>query len=136
MCRSKHLFPRNPQPRKVHVVDEYDVNSDSESTLSLDPIQIGGLAVFTVSTSSGEVNFKLDTGAEASVILIKVYRAMQHKPVIKLTNVRLTAYGGASITPIGTCNLVCKGKQKKSSIYILLSIACTMVVTLLHQCCY
>jgi len=47
VCRSKHLFPRNPQPctmRNVHVVNEYDVNSDSESTLSLDPIQIDGLA--------------------------------------------------------------------------------------------
>ena len=125
VCRSKHLLPQahqNPQLRtkkKIHVVDDFDVNSDSEFTLSLDPIQIDGLAeqsCSTISTSSGDVNFKLDAGVEASVIHTKVYRAMQSKSVHKSTNVRLSAYGGASITPIGTCNLVCKGKSQSHTI--------------------
>ena len=74
VCRRKHLLPhahQNPQlhtKKKIHVVDKLDVNSDSETTLSLDPIQIDGLAkqswYSTISTSSGDVNFKLDTGAE------------------------------------------------------------------------
>ena len=38
--------PTTTYNEKGYVVDEYAVNSDSESTLSLDPIQIDGLAVF------------------------------------------------------------------------------------------
>jgi len=82
VCRNKHLLQaaqhsRSRIKKKVHVVADLDSESDAES-LSLDPIQIDGLAeqswFSTISTSSGAVTFKLDTGAEASVIPAKVYK--------------------------------------------------------------
>ena len=39
-----------------------------------------------------------------------------NKPVIKSTNSCLTAYGGTSITPTGTCNLVRKEKSQSHTI--------------------
>lgn len=125
VCRSKHLLSQAAQQsrsrtkKRVHVVDDLDSESDTES-LSLDPIQIDGLAeqswFSTISTSGGDVTFKLDTGAEASVIPTRVYKNMSSKPVLKPTNVHLTAYGSASITPHGTCTLMCKGKLQSHSI--------------------
>ena len=50
------------------------------------------------------------------MIPTKAYRAMQSKPVLKSANVRLSAYGGVSITPIGTCNVMCKGKSQSHTI--------------------
>jgi len=41
---------------------------------------------------------------------------MKIKPVVKATDVKLTAYGGASITPIGTCQLLCTGKGQQCNI--------------------
>jgi len=38
---------------------------------------------------------------------------MKIKPVVKPKNVRVTDYGGASITPIGTCQLLCTGKGQQ-----------------------
>ena len=69
-CAEASISCRNPQlytKKKIHVL-MIDVNSDSESTLSLDPIQVDDLAeqswFSTISTSSGDVNFKLDTGTD------------------------------------------------------------------------
>ena len=122
VCRSKHLLSQATQyshlqtKKRVHVVDDLGSESDTES-LSLDPIQNDGLAeqswFSTISTSGGDVTFKLDTGVEASMLPTKVYK---NKPVLKPTNVRLTAYGGTSITPCGTYTLMCKGKSQSHTV--------------------
>jgi len=41
---------------------------------------------------------------------------MKIKPVLKATDVKLIAYGGASITLIGTCQLLCTGKGQQCNI--------------------
>ena len=126
VCRSRHILTQvhrkvqQQTKKKIHVVDDFNYDSDNESTLSLDPLQIDGLAeqswFSTISTSNGDMTFKLDTGAEANVIPTRLYKKMKVKPVLKPTNVRLTAYGGTSITPIGACQLVCKGKSQYHTI--------------------
>jgi len=87
VCRNKHLMqPQQPaqvrSKKKIHVVDDQESDeSENEPTLYMDPLQINGLAeeswLSTISTSSGDMTFKLDTGAEASVIPTKLYNKLK-----------------------------------------------------------
>lgn len=75
----------------------------------------------TVTTTNGNVTCKLDTGAEASVLPISAYNKLLIKQSLKPTDIKLSAYGGSSINPIGTCLLQCsnKGKPHKVKFYVV-----------------
>ena len=62
-------------------------------------------------TQSGKITFKLDTGAEANVIPVKVFNQLTNTPALHPTKTKLTAYGGTMIKPLGTCTLQCTSKQ-------------------------
>jgi len=66
--------------RKRYMLQESH-KSENETTLYMDPLQINGLAgqswLSTISTSSSDMTFKLDTGAEASVIPTKLYNKLR-----------------------------------------------------------
>jgi len=47
------------------------------------------------------------TGAEASVLPLKVYKRLKDKPMMENTATKLSAYGGSVLTPVGTCVLKC-----------------------------
>ena len=53
----------------------------------------------------------MDTGAEASVIPIEVFNQLTNTPTVQPTKTKLTAYGGATIQPLGTRTLQCKSKH-------------------------
>ena len=98
-----------------------DASSESESSLLIDPLSIDGLTqhspwLSTVTTTNGNITCKLDTGAEASVLPISAYNKLLIKPYLKPTDIKLSAYGGSSITPVGTCVLQCNGKDKRHNL--------------------
>ena len=74
-----------------------------------------------VSTESGKITFKLDTGAEAGVLPLKAHKRLSNRPVIKHTTITLSAYGGSMIKPVGTCTLKCK---HQFTCYILRCLHC------------
>ena len=131
VCRTKLIHTkttekdRHKHPKKVHVVEEpeQDTQSDPESyssddnyTLGMDPLRIDGLEkpmqwLSTVKTQSGKVTFKLDTGAEANVIPVEVFNQLTNTPTVQPTKTKLTAYGGTTIRPLGTCTLQCTSKH-------------------------
>ena len=40
------------------------------------------------------------------------YNKLQVKPTLKITSTKLSAYGGTSFKPTGTCKLTCSGNSK------------------------
>ena len=131
MCKTK-LVPRKTVAtkgrqkylKKLHVVetdqetesDQESQNSDESYTLGMYPLKINGIEkqtawLSTVKTQSGKVTFKLDTGAEANVIPIEVFNQLTNTPQVQPTKTKLTAYGGNTIKPLGTCTLQCTSKH-------------------------
>ena len=130
VCRSKQSVPKAlPQePKKrIHTVAGHssparsDASSDNESTLLFDPLKVHDLTqhsawLSTLTTTNGNITCKLDTGAEASVLPTSVYNQLPIKPQLKPTNINLSAYGGATINPIGTCLLQCQSKDQHHNV--------------------
>ena len=103
---------RQRHRKKVHTVGEpeYDTQSDQEPyssdddsyTLGTDPLRVNSIEkpmqwLSTVMTQSGKITFKLDTGAEAKVIPVKVFNQLTNTPALLPTKTKLTAYGGTMI---------------------------------------
>ena len=70
----------------------------------------------TISVLGNKITFKLDTGAEASVLPLKVFNRLRGKPMLTNTTTKLSAYGGSVLTPIGTCVLECRRKLATSAV--------------------
>ena len=71
------------------------------------------------------VTFKLDTGAQANVLPVNVYRRIQPNKPLPRTRTVLTAFGDAKITPVGetqlrvTCPVTGRSQLMNSSSLIL-----------------
>ena len=138
VCRNKQLQKqtqtvrykhKHKPPRKVDAVEQSESGSDcssessdeSSTTLYIEPLRIEGLEkqsawLSTVNTECGKVTFKLDTGAEASVIPTQVFNQLLNTPQLKSTKMKLTAYGGGTIRPVGICNLKCTTKHNNHNV--------------------
>ena len=138
VCRSKqYITDSHPndatrksqaiQTKKVFTLEDSEsLSTDNESNLLIDPIRIDGLTkpsawLSTLSTLQGNITLKLDTGAEANILPISTYNKFPFKPPLHPTNTKLTAYGGASLSPIGVCSLDCnvKGLQRNVKFFVL-----------------
>ena len=71
-------------------------DSDSEPLLVTDALKVHGisesmwLSIITILVT--KITFKLDTGAEASVLPLKVYNRLTDKPILQNTTTKLSAY--------------------------------------------
>ena len=108
----------------IHDVEQNHTSSDGSTDdvphLHIDPVSFEGVrkssAWFAdLSIHGGNLNVKLDAGAEVSVLPLHMHNTgkPQVKPPLKATNMKLTAYGGATIIPTGTCELTCNGPAHK-----------------------
>ena len=136
VCRSKFNTPKRRQvtnnkstaKKTVHAVDQEDNISptEDEPEVFINALQVHGLSetswLSTVSTEGGKITFKLDTGAEASVLPLKVHKRLKGRPAINHTTTTLSAYGGSVIKPVGTCTLACKGKVTSRVKFYVVSI--------------
>ena len=52
----------------------------------------------------------------ASVLPISAYNKLLIKPSLKPTDIKLSAYGGSLIIPVGTCVLQCNGKDEQHNV--------------------
>ena len=146
MCRSKQLTngsksSKSPNVsnsrRKVHTVHKEDTSSDtdSEPQVFIHALQVHGITgsswLSTVHTEGGKITFKLDTGAEASILPMKVYKKLKRQPMIDSTDTTLSVYGGSVIKPVGTYNLTCRSKIGSSTImFYVISIAAQAILGL------
>ena len=92
VCRNKHQITfkntqapnsKNAAKKRVHVLDqEDDISVADEPEVFINAIQVHGVSesswLSTVLTESGKITFKLDTGAEASVLPLKVHKRLNN----------------------------------------------------------
>ena len=138
VCRNKCQFAfknkqtpnsKNAAKKRVHVLDQDDNFSVAEDKpeIFIDAIQVHGVSesswLAAVSTEGGKITFKLDTGAEACVLPLKVHKRLNNRQVINHTTVKLSPYGGSVIKPVGTCTLKCKGKISSAVTFYVVFIA-------------
>ena len=130
---------------KVHQVEQQQETSSEESTdeapcLNIDPVSVEGVkkasAWFAdLGIQGGKLSVKIDTGAEVSVLPLQLYNELQVKPPLKFTNIKLTAYGGAAITPSGTCKLTCSSPaQNRWDVKFYVASVQAQPILGLHDC--
>ena len=142
VCRSRwnhtdnqhtdNFIPKSqvPHSKKVFTFEDPQLHtSDNDSNLLIDPIRIDGLMkpsawLSTLCTPQGNITLKLDTGAEANILPIATYDNFLIKPPLQPTNVKLTAYGETSLSPIGIYNFNCIVKGLKHIVEFL----CSMLI--------
>lgn len=117
VCRSKC---KQKEKKKVHEVesknDDAESGSDSQEFYVDSVKQVEGVTEKTVWTQKVviedkvEVNFKLDTGAEVSVLPMQILRKHKLNERIKPTNISLVSYGSDNfqLKALGEVNLNCK----------------------------
>ena len=111
--------------KKLHAIVESQKSTDTEDSdgeplLVTDALKVHGISesmwLSTISVLGNKITFKLDTGAEASVLTLKVFNCLRDKPMLSNPTTKLSAYGGSLLTPIGTCVLECRGKFATSAV--------------------
>lgn len=54
----------------------------------------------TITLRGGAVNFKLDTGAEVNVLLLKIFNGLPKQKTLTESDIALVAYGEERIKPL------------------------------------
>ena len=64
-------------------------------------------------TNGSDVHYKIDTGTQANVLTLNVYRCLLKKPKLHKSNAKLTAYNGTTIKVLDKCivSIPFKGKR-------------------------
>lgn len=135
MCKSKeNLQSRDSGKKNVHEIVPQEESSDSEGDqfyVSAIKKQIGvvnkdeksGEAMWlkSVNVEGKRVKFKLDTGAEVSVLPLHIMKAVDCRKKIEKTNVTLVAYGSNDFTikPVGEVILECNVNGKSAKILFI-----------------
>ena len=100
-CRSKK--PSVTTRKKVHVVDEHDFVVDAVEESNSNDSWIVPLLVQNVM-----VPMKLDTGSDVNILPLDDFNSLQHRPHLRQTQVKLTAYNGEDIPVKGQAVLAVK----------------------------
>ena len=103
---------------EFQVEDAYEEGSDENEELLMSPIFIAHIrdtAEWTerLDLERAQIDFKLDTGAQANVLPFKVYRVLKTK--LQPTSKIPTGIGGGQIIPRGTTQVSCLVSRKKGS---------------------
>lgn len=134
VCKSKgNMESRDDRKKKVHeVVPREQENSDSEDDqfyVSAITKQVGVVNKSVKSSSEAmwlksidvegkQIKFKLDTGAEVSVLPLHIMNEFNCRKNVTKTNVTLVAYGSSDFTikPVGEVTLECNVNGKSAKI--------------------
>ena len=100
-CRSKK--PSVTTRKKVHVVDEHDFVVDAVEESNSNDSWIVPLLVQNVM-----IPMKLDTGSDVNILPLDDFNSLQHRPHLRQTQVKLTAYNGEDIPVKGQAVLAVK----------------------------
>ena len=108
------------------------VQSDVSGCKSIDePLFVGAVDTDSeldswctvLKTNGTDVNFKLDTGAQANLLPYGVYKKLDSKPKICETKVKLISYNGSDIPVKGKCiGRVCCGNKTVNLAFIVVDI--------------
>ena len=86
--------------------------------------------LISINTSRSDIDYKIDTGAQANIIPQSLYYRLRKKPKLRATKEKLFAYDGSEIPVVGKCiaKLNPKGKADYSVQFVVVSIkSCPML---------
>ena len=69
----------------------------------------------SINTSGSDINYKIDTGAQANIIPQCLYNSLRKKPKLHSTKEKLFAYDGSEIPVVGKC--IARLKPKRNADY-------------------
>ena len=116
-CRKTQAEPRQRYQgrRPVNMVEanepDFDVTTDQLEELfvgTIDSTHVQYNEVdwhITMPVNKRKITFKIDTGSQANIIPLKLFRNIRDAPRLSHANVRLTAYDGSTIPVKGKCNM-------------------------------
>ena len=112
VCLKKKKDKR-PKPKTIHSVD--GAEEEEELSVYIDTITSGkdqpDTAYANVVTNTGDqIRFKLDTGAQANVILSSLYTRLKEKPPLGPSTSKLFGYSGKQLIVKGSITLDCSYK--------------------------
>ena len=72
-------------------------------------------ATLNVGAESNKVNFKVDTGADVTIISLQEYNLLPHKPVLSSPKRKLVTVSGSTLDAVGVCKVIIKRPQTQFS---------------------
>jgi RNase H-like domain found in reverse transcriptase/Reverse transcriptase (RNA-dependent DNA polymerase)/Integrase zinc binding domain len=108
MCRSKKA---GSTKKNVQAVQEEDFEDDADNDIYIDSVHIDSVQTNewceNILVDKTKIKFKLDTGAEVSVLPYSSFLKLPCASQLKPTKVRLVSFGNHEITPLGAISLNC-----------------------------
>jgi transposase InsO family protein len=133
MCRnkkSKTEYSKKPYIRKSNNKAAHELQEEScgeeedEDVLHVKSLAVDAMSedawFETIDCAGIKVEFKLDTGAQANVIPLRVYSRLKDKIKLKKTKSKLTAFGGHDLVPLGVCMIPSsfRGHEENLKFYV------------------
>ena len=132
-CSKFNHFQKCCKEKKKNVHSMHDdssdtnsenIDSDTESENEINDITIcvltkpkakieGKELLITADVHNQSIIFKVDTGAQANILPLHMFKTLDPKPVLKKTKTKLTSYTGEQLNTAGVCNLNVMGKELK-----------------------
>lgn len=107
VCRQRNInsieFSENNQEFYIGAI-ERNVTSETNDVVCTRWIE-------SVRINKQNVEFKVDTGAEMNVLPLRVFKRLNLDHELSRTDIRLRAFGGQRIVPVGMCSLLCNYKN-------------------------
>ena len=127
-CRKKNHFPRvclqteKAEKSKVHVVEETDSDDSVFTIHSPDSKQWFVDVKMKLEHHKNTLKCQIDTGASCNIMSRKeLHRLTNGKdPLLKPTKTKLKQYDGATISPLGTCQISCKVGESREILEFLI----------------
>ena len=112
-CSKPNHYSKMCRQRNVATIDMQHDSSDSDELYigTIDcPSEISDSITFPwieqIQMNEKNVNAKIDTGAETDVLPLNVLKKIAPTAVLQTTSVKLRAFGGQRLKPLGMCSLL------------------------------
>ncbi|XP_065584468.1 uncharacterized protein LOC136043480 [Artemia franciscana] len=120
-CKKMNHFAKicRSSQRNIHSVETEESSTDTSSQYFIESIQAKEeknnepVAKLYLTKEGINVEFKIDSGAEANVIPMKTLNKMHRQPKLRPTSDILTNYTGESLKVAGTCQLEVQYKNRE-----------------------
>lgn len=117
MCRKKKQSNKNNKVNEIQNTEQINVvNKINDNFLFIGSVEVNEInnnRWFSVlEINKKEIKLKIDTGAQANILPLKLYNSLGIKSNLRQTQVTLTSYTGNNLKIVGKCYIPCKKDDK------------------------
>jgi len=117
-CKSKKKVQTVEQAARIPESCEDELSVTESEVLVIDAVKKqGSIKVVvdrcysTLEVQGTLVKFKIDTGSQTNIILVKVFSSLPQQPTVRTCTTRLTSYTGEDLCVRGECVFNCCGQS-------------------------